>query len=158
VSEKLRYGNEEKLYAIFLADMKKISLSLRETVSVLTPNWAIEEQFCGILEENKNLIRKNLTTLRQFIEALIRFKLDKEKKKGHFYCIVDASILLFKTMASESSLSKTEKSNIQGHFDFLCQVSQENLRQTVDIAFMDFLKEDNIFLKPFRQISLEVLT
>jgi len=150
VSEKLRYGNEEKLNAIFLADMKKITLSLRETVSVLTPNWAIEEQFFGILDENKNLIRKHLTPLRQFIEALIRFKLDKEKKNAHFYCIVDASILLFKTMASESGLSKTEKINIQGHFDFLCQVSQENLRQTVDIAFMDFLKEENILLKPFR--------
>ena len=104
----------------------------------------------GILEENKNIVRKNLTTLRQFIEALIRFKLDKEKKNAHFYCIVDASILLFKTMSNENGLSKTEKSNIQGHFDFLCQVSQKNLRQTVDLAFMEFLKEDNIFLKPFR--------
>ena len=150
MSEKLRYGNEEKLYAIFFAEMKKIMFSLRETVSVLTPNWAIEEQFLGILEENKNIVRKNLTTLRRFIEALIRFKLDKEKKNAHFYCIVDASVLLFKTMSNENGLSKTEKSNIQGHFDFLCQVSQKNLRQTVDLAFMEFLKEDNIFLKPFR--------
>ena len=81
MSEKLRYGNEEKLYAIFFAEMKKIMLSLRETVSVLTPNWAIEEQFLGILEENKNKISventlksTNSRELRRFLDTVINLR------------------------------------------------------------------------------------